>query len=83
MVHRRGPIHRAVEGAVEERVAGSGAANVRWEIDEYGAVTQYITNYAIPAIGTYRVDILVGDVCGAPALQGGFTFVAASKGGKQ
>ena len=73
----------APSGAVEERVAGSGAANVRWEIDEYGAVTQYITNYAIPAIGTYRVDILVGDVCGAPALQGGFTFVAASKGGKQ
>lgn len=73
----------APSGAVEERVAGSGAANVRWEIDEYGAVTQYITNYAIPAIGTYRVDVLVGDVCGAPALQGGFTFVAASKGGKQ
>lgn len=73
----------APSGAVEERVAGLGAANVRWEIDEYGAVTQYITNYAIPAIGTYRVDILVGDVCGAPALQGGFTFVAASKGGKQ
>jgi hypothetical protein len=73
----------APSGAVEERVAGSGAANVRWELDEYGSVTQYITNYVIPATGTYRVDVLVGDVCGTPAQQGGFNFVAASKGGKQ
>jgi hypothetical protein len=73
----------APSGAVEQRVAGSGATNVRWELDEYGLATQYITNYAIPVIGTFRVDILVSDVCGAAALQGGFTFVAASKGGKQ
>jgi hypothetical protein len=70
-------------GAVEERVAGSGAANVRWDLDEYGSATQYITNYPIQVAGTYRVDIMVSDVCAAPALQGGFTFVAASKGGKQ
>jgi hypothetical protein len=73
----------APSGAVEERLAGSGSTNVRWEIDEYGSATQYITNYVIPVIGTYRVDIMVGDVCGDPAPQGSFTFVAASKGGKQ
>jgi hypothetical protein len=73
----------APSGAVEQRVPGSGASNVRWESDAYGSATQYITNYPIPVIGTYRVDILVGDVCGAPALQGGFTFVAGGKGGKQ
>jgi hypothetical protein len=73
----------APSGTVEERVAGPGSTNVRWEIDESGSVTQYITNYAISAIGTYRVDIMVGNVCGAPTLQGGFTFVAANKGGKQ
>ncbi|GFE80421.1 hypothetical protein GCM10011487_24210 [Steroidobacter agaridevorans] len=73
----------APSGAIEQRVAGSGASNIRWETDEYGNVTQYITNYVIPATGTYQVDILIGDVCGAPALQGGFKFVAASKGGKQ
>jgi hypothetical protein len=56
---------------------------VRWETDEYGMVTQYITNYAIPATGTYLVEIMVGDVCGAAAKQGSFNFVAASKGGKQ
>lgn len=70
-------------GVTEQRVPGSGSTNVRWEVDDYGNATQYITNYPIPAIGTYRVDVLVGDVCGAPALQGNFTFVAASKGGKQ
>ena len=73
----------APSGAIEQRGAGTGASNVRWELDEYGSATQYITNYVIPATGTYRVDILVGDVCGASALQGGFNFVAASKGGKQ
>lgn len=73
----------APSGAIEQRVAGAGANNVRWELDEYGSATQYITNYVIPATGTYRVDILVGDVCGASALQGSFTFVGASKGGKQ
>lgn len=72
----------APSGAIEQRVPGSSATNVRWEVDEYGNATQYITNYPIPAVGTYRVDVLVGDVCGAPALQGGFTFVAGSKGGK-
>jgi hypothetical protein len=72
----------APSGAIEQRVPGSGATNVRWDSDEYGNATQYITNYPIPAIGTYRVDVLVGDVCGAPALQGSFTFVAGSKGGK-
>lgn len=70
-------------GSVEERMAGSGAANVRWELDEYGNATQYITNYVIPVTGTYRVDILVSDVCSTPALQGGFNFVGATKGGKQ
>jgi hypothetical protein len=73
----------APSGAVEQRVAGSGATNVRWEVDEYGNVTQYITNYALPTVGTYRVDVLVSDVCGNSANQGGFTFVAGSKGGKQ
>jgi hypothetical protein len=73
----------APDATFEERVAGSGAANVRWESDEYGMVTQYITNYAIPATGTYLVEIMVGDVCGAAAKQGSFNFVAASKGGKQ
>jgi hypothetical protein len=73
----------APDATIEERVAGSGAANVRWETDEYGMVTQYITNYAIPATGTYLVEIMVGDVCGAEAKQGSFNFVAASKGGKQ
>lgn len=65
------------------RAQGSGASNVRWETDEYGIVTQYITNYAVPAVGTYKVEVLVGDVCGNGALQGSFTFVAAGKGGKQ
>lgn len=73
----------APSGAIEQRVPGDGATNVRWELDEYGNATQYITNYPIPAIGTYRVDVLVGNVCGSPALQGSFTFVAAGKGGKQ
>jgi hypothetical protein len=72
----------APSGAFEERVPGSSATNVRWEVDVYGNATQYITNYPIPATGAYRVDVLVGDVCGAPALQGGFDFVAGSKGGK-
>jgi hypothetical protein len=72
----------APNGSFEERVPGSGAANVRWDTDEYGMVTQYITNYAIPGTGTYLVEIMVGDVCGAAAKQGSFNFVAASKGGK-
>ena len=61
---------------------GSGASNVRWELDEYSNATQYITNYPIPAVGTYRVDVSVGNVCGKPASQGNFTFVAGTKGGK-
>jgi hypothetical protein len=72
----------APSGAVEQRVPGSGATNVRWEVDAYGNATQYITNYAIPTTGTYRVEVLISDVCGAPALQGSFTFVSGSKGGK-
>ncbi|HUE89680.1 MAG TPA: hypothetical protein VMO26_26695 [Vicinamibacterales bacterium] len=70
-------------GSYEDRVAGSGATDVRWETDEYGNATQYITNYQIPVTGTYYVEVLVGDVCSEPALQGGFTFVSANKGGKQ
>lgn len=73
----------APSGAFEERVAGSGATNVRWELDEYGSVTQYITNYPIATVGTYRVDISIDNVCGSPAAQGSFTFVAGGKGGKQ
>jgi hypothetical protein len=73
----------APSGAIEQRVPGTSANNVRWELDEYSNATQYITNYPIPMIGTYRVDVLIDDVCGAPALQGGFSFVAGSKGGKQ
>lgn len=72
----------APSGAIEQRVPGSGASNVRWELDEYSNATQYITNYPIPAVGTYRVDVSVGNVCGKPASQGNFTFVAGTKGGK-
>jgi hypothetical protein len=70
-------------GGHEDRVAGSGATDVRWESDDYGNATQYITNYQIPVTGTYTVEVLVGDVCDESALQGGFTFVSANKGGKQ
>jgi len=70
-------------GTFEERVAGSGSTGIRWELDEYGSATQYITNYPIPVTGTYIVEVLVADVCGSPAAQGSFNFVAASKGGKQ
>jgi len=69
-------------GPAEDRVPGTSSNNVRWELDEYSNATQYITNYPIPVIGKYRVDVLIEDVCGTPALQGGFDFFAASKGGK-
>jgi len=70
-------------GVSEDRVAGSGADNVRWELDEYGNATQYITNFQVPVTGTYQVQVLVADVCGDAAAQGSFSFVVASKGGKQ
>jgi hypothetical protein len=73
----------APSGAVEDRVPGDGAGNVRWELDAFGNATQYITNHPIPVTGTYQVQVLVSDVCSTPAQQGAFTFVAASKGGKQ
>jgi hypothetical protein len=70
-------------GAVVDRVAGSAAENVRWELDDYGNATQYLTNFQVPATGTYSVQVLVADVCGDAVSQGAFSFVVASKGGKQ
>lgn len=65
-----------------ERYAGDGAGNIRWELDAYGRVTHYITNYDIPLNGTYTVDVYVQDVDANPAKQGSLSFIAASKGGK-
>jgi hypothetical protein len=65
--------------------AGDGSSNIRWELDEAGNATQYITNFPIPSSptsGTYTVQIYVDGVDGVPAYQGSFTFAAASKGGK-
>jgi hypothetical protein len=73
---------KAPTAGSEDRVAGDGAGNVRWDVDEYGFVTQYITNYTIVENGTYTVEILLTDTCGDEASQGSFTFAAASKGGK-
>jgi hypothetical protein len=66
----------------EPRYAGDGATGIRWETDEFGNATQYITNYQIPEVGTFYVNIFVDDVCGVGAQQGTITFVASTKGGK-
>lgn len=65
-----------------DRYAGDGAENVRWELDDYGNATQYITNFQIPANGLYTVDVYVDDVDSNSAKQGSFGFIAAGKGGK-
>lgn len=68
-------------GTNELRTLGAGAGNVRYETDEYGSVTQYITNFQALAAGTYTVEVLVDDVCNASVRQGStFTFIVASKG---
>jgi hypothetical protein len=71
-------------GTTEERFAGDGAANIRWELDDSGKATQYITNYQIPAMGTYTVTVSVPSACGGESYveQGSFTFTASTKGGK-
>ncbi|OGQ94884.1 MAG: hypothetical protein A2521_09615 [Deltaproteobacteria bacterium RIFOXYD12_FULL_57_12] len=69
-------------GSDDNRTAGTGAANIRWELDAYGNALHYITNYDIPAIGTYAVKVFVGDVDGVQAEQGQLSFIAAGKGGK-
>jgi hypothetical protein len=66
-------------------VAGSGASNIRWELDSAGHATQYIVNFPIPAtaFGTYTVTIFVEDVDGNEwAEQGTYKFVVSPKGGK-
>ncbi len=65
-----------------ERVAGDGAAAIRWELDANGNATQYITNYQIPTTalaGYYTIEIYVKDVCGIPVKQGEFKFFGAAK----
>lgn len=66
----------------EDRYAGDGAENIRWELDEFGNADQYITNYQINETGTYTVKISVPDQCGSDAEQGEFTFISSTKGGK-
>lgn len=68
----------------EDRFAGDGADNIRWELDEFGKATQYITNYQIPVTGTYTVKVFVVSACGEDnyAEQESFTFFASTKGGK-
>lgn len=65
-------------------VAGSGASNIRWELDSAGNATQYIVNFPIPATatGTYTATISVQDVDGNEAVQGTCTFIVSPKGGK-
>ncbi len=67
--------------------AGSGASNIRWELDGSGNATQYIVNFPIPATltanATYTATISVQDVDGDDAVQGTCTFIASpAKGGK-
>jgi len=65
--------------------AGDGSSSIRWELDDAGNATHYITNFHIPAAPTsanYTVQIYVDDIDGVPALQGSFTFPVSSKGGK-
>jgi hypothetical protein len=68
-----------------DRVAGEGANFIRWELDASGNAVQYITNYQIPSTltGNYTVEIRIKDMCGNYIKQGGFTFYASTKGGKQ
>jgi len=65
-------------------VAGDGAGNIRWE-QEYvnGPATQYIVNFPIPSLCTYRVGVIVNDVDNQEFEIGNFSFTAATKGGKQ
>lgn len=72
----------APDDSVSMRVAGDGAANIRWELDASGNVLHYITNYPIPLVGSYTVDVYVNDVDGNPAKQGLLSFIASTKGGK-
>ncbi|EKE74976.1 hypothetical protein [Gallaecimonas xiamenensis] len=67
-------------GYSEQRWAGDGAANIRWELDDAGNVTHYISNYPIPMAGHYQVDLYVDDVDGASMLQGSLSFDAQAKG---
>lgn len=59
-------------------IAGTGASAIRWDVDENGNAVQYIANYQIPkeAVGLYKVEISVNDVCGNLAKQGEFSFYA-------
>lgn len=67
---------------VDTRVLGDGASNIRWELDTSGNVLHYITNYSIPVVGSYNVDIYVDDIDGKEAKQGTLSFIASTKGGK-
>jgi hypothetical protein len=67
---------------VFQAIAGSGAANIRWDVDTYGNAIQYITNFPIPDLGTYLVEVYVNDADGIPMLQGTYQFLASTKGGK-
>jgi hypothetical protein len=70
-------------GLLETRYAGDGAGNIRWDVDEFGNATQYITNFEVPAAGAYTVKVFVEDADGGSAEQGSFGFLgAANKGGK-
>jgi hypothetical protein len=57
---------------------GSGNANIRYNLDADGDVTQYLTNYKAPYAGTYTVRVYVNDVCGQPFSLGSFTFTATN-----
>jgi len=70
-------------GLLETRYAGEGSDNIRWEVDEFGNATQYITNFPVPDAGPYTVKVFVDDVDGSSAEQGSFGFMgSANKGGK-
>jgi hypothetical protein len=69
-------------GLLETRYAGEGALNIRWDVDEFGNATQYITNFEVPYAGAYTVKVFVDDADGNSAEQGSFGFLGASKGGK-
>lgn len=73
---------KAPDGSESEYVAGEGSSNIRWELDAAGNAVQYIANYPIPVVGTYKVDVSVDDVDGNPAKQGEVSFIASTKGGK-
>jgi hypothetical protein len=62
-------------------VAGSGDANIRWELDADGNATQYITNFSDTSdLGSYTVNVYVNDVCGTSTKQGSFSFTTSTKG---